>query len=55
MANKEKRGEDENTKISISKERKEILRLNKKHFSEILKGYHLMKYKALIKNSKRKL
>ena len=30
MANKEKRGGDENTKISISKERKEILTLNKK-------------------------
>ena len=33
MAVKEKRGEDGNTKILISQERKEFLRLNKKHFS----------------------
>ena len=29
----EKRGEDENTKIRISRERKELFRWNKKHFS----------------------
>ena len=29
------------TKIWISRERKELFRWNKKHFSEILKGYHL--------------
>ena len=28
-----KRGEDENTKIQISQERKELFRSNKKHFS----------------------
>ena len=33
MADKEKRGEDENTKIWISQERKELFRWNKKHFS----------------------
>ena len=33
MADREKRGEDENTKIWISQERKELFRWNKKHFS----------------------
>ena len=33
MADKEKRGEDENTKIWISREQKEFFRWNKKHFS----------------------
>ena len=33
MADREKRGEDENRKIWISQERKELFRWNKKHFS----------------------
>ena len=33
MADKEKRGEDENIKIWISREQKEFFRWNKKHFS----------------------
>ena len=33
MADSEKRGEDENTKIKISEERKELCQWNKKHFS----------------------
>ena len=33
MADREKRGEDENTKIWISREQKEFFRWNKKHFS----------------------
>ena len=33
MADREKKGEDENTKIWISRERKELFRWNKKHFS----------------------
>ena len=33
MVDREKRGEDENTKIQISQERKELFRSNKKHFS----------------------
>ena len=32
MADREKRGEDENTKIWISRERKELFRWNKKTF-----------------------
>ena len=32
MANREKKGEDENTKIWISQEWKELYRWNKKHF-----------------------
>ena len=32
MADSEKRGEDEYTKIWISRERKELFRWNKKHF-----------------------
>ena len=31
------------TKIWISRERKERFRLNKNHFSQFLKGYHLVK------------
>ena len=33
MADSEKRGEDEYTKIWISREPKELFRWNKKHFS----------------------
>ena len=33
MADKEKREEDENTKIWISRERKELFRWIKKHFT----------------------
>ena len=44
-----KRGEDGNTKIWISREGKELFRLNKKHSS--LKGYHLVKKWKFDKNS----
>ena len=47
-----KRGEDENTKTWISRERKELFRWNNSYF---LKGYHLVINKNLIKNSGRKL
>ena len=50
-----KRGEDRNTKISISREQKELFRWNKKHCSWFLKGYHLMRNKIFIKNSRHKL
>ena len=50
-----KRGEDENRKILISREGKELFRWTKKHFSEFLKGYHLLRNKNLIKNSGLKL
>ena len=40
-----KRGEDGNTKIWLSRVRKELFRWNKKHFSYFLKGYHLVKNK----------
>ena len=33
MADKEKRGEEENTKIQISQEQKELFRWNRKLFS----------------------
>ena len=33
MVDREKRGEDENAKIWISREQKELFRLNKKYFS----------------------
>ena len=46
-----KRGEDGNTKMWISRERKELFRWNKKHFSQFLKGYHLGRNKNFIKNS----
>ena len=56
MADKgRKRGGDENTKIWISGEQKELFRWNKKHFSKVLKGYHLVKNKKLMKNSWHKL
>ena len=37
------KGRGKNTKIWISRERKELFRWNKKYFSQFLKGYHLMK------------
>ena len=43
MANKEKGREDGNTKIWISRERKELFRWNKNHFSWIFEGYHLVR------------
>ena len=43
------------TKTWISPERKEHFRWNKKHFSQPLKGYHLVKNKNFIKNSVQKL
>ena len=55
MADREKRGEDEKTRIWISLEQKELFRWNKKHCSEFLKGYHLVKNKNLIKNSRHKV
>ena len=38
-----KGGKDGNTKIWISRERKELFRLNEKYFSWFLKRYHLVK------------
>ena len=38
-----KRVKDRNIKMWISREQKELFRWNKKHFSKILKGYHLVK------------
>ena len=43
MANIEKRGEDGKTKILTFKEQKNLFRWNKKHFSKLFKGYHLVK------------
>ena len=42
MAAGKKRGEGENTKIWKSRERKDLFRWNKKHFSILFKGYHLV-------------
>ena len=55
MADRGKKREDENTKIWIPRERKELFRWNKKHLSQYLKGYHLVKNKNLIKNCGHKL
>ena len=55
MADRGKREEDGSTKIRVSRERKELFRWNKKHFSWFLKGYHLVRNKKLIKNSGHKL
>ena len=54
MADREKREEDKNTKLWVSRERKKLITWNKKHISKFLKGYHLVK-KKLIKNSGHKL
>ena len=43
MADREKRGEDGNTKVLISQEQKELFRSNKKHFLKLFKGYCLAK------------
>ena len=43
MAEREKWEEDGNTKMWMSKERKELSRWNKKHFSELFNGYNLVK------------
>ena len=43
MANGEKRGNDKNTKMWISRERKELFRLNKNNFSYLFKGYRVVK------------
>ena len=51
MTDKEKKGEDENTKTWISRERKELFRWNKKYVSQFLKGYHLVENKNLLRNS----
>ena len=34
--------------MSISRERKEIFRSNKKYFSQFLKGHHLIKNKKIV-------
>ena len=43
MADREKGKEYRNTNIWISRERKELFRWNKKHFSKLFKDYHLVK------------
>ena len=43
------------TKNWISQEQKELFGSNKKHFSQFLKDYHLVKNKNLMKNSGHKL
>ena len=43
MANREKRGKDRNWKIRISWARKELFRWDKKYFSQLFKGYDLVK------------
>ena len=52
MANRGKKGEEENTKIWISREWKELFRWNEKHFSRFLTGYDLVKNKNLIKTGR---
>ena len=48
MADREKKREDENTKIT--QEQKELFRWNKKHLLKFLKGYHLVKNKVFLEN-----
>ena len=43
MVHTKKRGGDGNTKTWISRERKELVRWNKKPFSSLFKGYRLVK------------
>ena len=43
MLDRGKREEEGNVKVWLSKERKELFRWNKKHFSSLFKGYHLLK------------
>ena len=45
----EKREEDKNTNIWISREQKELFRWNKKNLSKFLKGYHSVKNKKINK------
>ena len=54
MADREKKVEDGNTKIWISREQKKLFRWNKKHLSQFLKGYHLVENKNLLKNGRHK-
>ena len=49
MADREKRGEDGNTKIWISWERKKLFKWTKKHLSWFLKGYHLGEKQKFVK------
>ena len=49
MADREKGGEDGNSETWISQEQKELFRWNKKHFSQFLKGYNLVRNKNLKK------
>ena len=49
MADREKRGEDENAKFEYLENEKSFLDEIKKHFSWFLKGYHLVKNENLIK------
>ena len=37
------KGRGENTNVWVSRERKELFRVDKKHFSQFLKGYHSLK------------
>ena len=53
MADKEKKGEDGNTNIWICRERKELFRWNKKQFSWLFKGYHLVKKRKIADSSLR--
>ena len=46
-----KRGGNANTKTWISRERQKLFRWNKKYFSQLLKGYPLVRNKNFIKNS----
>ena len=55
MADREKRGEDWNSGTWISQEQKELFRWNKKHFSQFLKGYNLVRNKNLKTNRGHKL
>ena len=45
-----KRWEDRDTTNWITRERQELFRWNKKHFSQIWKGYHLVRDRNLTKN-----
>ena len=51
----EKEGRREIQKNWISREQKEHFRWNKKHFSQFLKGYHLVKNQKFDENSGHKI
>ena len=53
MADKEKEAEDGNTNIWICQERKEHFRWNKKQFSWLFKGCHLVKKQKIADTSLR--